>query len=337
MKYSIAYILLSLVLSGCDRTLSWGIFPETPVNLEFVNSSFDDTNSDLRVSSIFLNSELVFSTNRPNPNNTNDFNLILFTVGFNWDRKEDFLSVRDITPTHNIESIRFKSLKKLESSTNSHLNEKGPYSFFESPDNLALFFSRDVEGVYSIHVVTDKPVPALNAKSLPYLRILDQSSNEMYPCFYGREFKKGDVNGEGTPEKILFSSDRDGQFDIYEIDIPPGMTPLQFLADSSPKEVKKLMINTDSNDHMPFVLGDLLVFASDRPGGLGGFDLYCSKKTADGWSLPVNFGPGINSGYDEYRPIVSEAAMFQNNLMIFSSNRPGGKGGFDLYYVGIPK
>jgi len=28
---------------------------------------------------------------------------------------------------------------------------------------------------------------------------------------------------------------------------------------------------------------------------------------------------------------------FDNNFMLFSSNRPGGKGGFDLYYVGVKK
>ncbi|WP_075350432.1 PD40 domain-containing protein [Algoriphagus marinus] len=78
-------------------------------------------------------------------------------------------------------------------------------------------------------------------------------------------------------------------------------------------------------------------FASDRPGGLGGFDLYYSFKTASGWSDPVNFGPSINSAQDEYRPVVSDHPDFSNRLMIFSSNRPGGLGGFDLYYVGILK
>lgn len=88
---------------------------------------------------------------------------------------------------------------------------------------------------------------------------------------------------------------------------------------------------------MPFVYGDLLVFSSDRPGGFGGYDLYYSQKTANGWTVPINFGPKINSEFDEYRPVVSEQPEFSNRLMIFSSNRPGGLGGFDLYFVGIPK
>jgi hypothetical protein len=34
---------------------------------------------------------------------------------------------------------------------------------------------------------------------------------------------------------------------------------------------------------------------------------------------------------------VPAGEWFINDLMIFSSNRPGGKGGFDLYYAGIPR
>jgi Tol biopolymer transport system component len=160
----------------------------------------------------------------------------------------------------------------------------------------------------------------------------------MYPTFYGVNFQKGQEGvGQGAPQKMLFSSNRDGVFDIYEADIPSGKGMPEFLKDPSQKTVKKLNLNTSSNDHMPFVYGDLLVFSSDRPGGFGGYDLYYSQKTADGWTDPVNFGPKINSEFDEYRPVVSDHPEFANRLMIFSSNRPGGLGGFDLYFVGIEK
>ena len=51
------------------------------------------------------------------------------------------------------------------------------------------------------------------------------------------------------------------------------------------------------------------------------------------WSAPANFGPKINTEYDEYRPIIFSFEEVQKNLMIFSSDRPGGLGGFDLYMV----
>ncbi len=81
-----------------------------------------------------------------------------------------------------------------------------------------------------------------------------------------------------------------------------------------------------------------MVFASDREGGFGGFDLWYSVYNGQEWSAPVNLGGEINTEYDEYRPVVvSTEDSYVNDLMVFSSNRPGGKGGFDLYYVGVPK
>ena len=71
-----------------------------------------------------------------------------------------------------------------------------------------------------------------------------------------------------------------------------------------------------------------MVFTSDRAGGYGGFDLWYSSWDGQQWSAPVNFGGKINTEYDEYRPIVvsTDEKFFLNDLMIFSSDRPGGKG-----------
>jgi hypothetical protein len=81
-----------------------------------------------------------------------------------------------------------------------------------------------------------------------------------------------------------------------------------------------------------------MVFTSNREGGYGGYDLYyCCLDEEGQWSEPVNFGPEINSEADEFRPVVSPFGDFENDMMIFSSNREGGYGGFDLYYVGISK
>lgn len=333
MKKCLTILILAIVFNSCDRIkYPTGNYSETPINLDFLNSPYDDINSNTHFLGYGI--EFVFSTNRPNPH-SNDFRLLTYNIDISWDRKDGILSVKEVSSY--AERPNFLTLKRMAESTITNNNEKGPYSFNETNDNLALFFSRDMEGIYSINVVTEKPAPSLNNRTLSNFRILDESSNEMYPCFFGKEFMKGDVNGDGTPEKMLFSSDKGGQFDIYEVDIPEGMTPLEFLADNAPKEVRQLAINTSANDHMPFVLGDKLVFASDRPGGMGGYDLYYSKRTPDGWSSPINFGHPINSEFDEYRPIVSGSDWFLNNLMIFSSNRPGGKGGFDLYYVGVSK
>ena len=51
--------------------------------------------------------------------------------------------------------------------------------------------------------------------------------------------------------------------------------------------------------------------------------------------VPINLGPRINSSSDEYRPVIGFSESYTNYYLIFSSNRSGGKGGFDLYFTGI--
>ena len=86
-------------------------------------------------------------------------------------------------------------------------------------------------------------------------------------------------------------------------------------------------------------MGDVMVFTSDRPEGYGGYDLYYSLLENGTWSDPVNFGSRINTLHNEFRPVLKYFYYedFTNDFMLFSSDRPGGKGGFDLYYVGIPR
>ena len=50
--------------------------------------------------------------------------------------------------------------------------------------------------------------------------------------------------------------------------------------------------------------GDLY-FASDRPNGMGGFDLWVSVWNGEAWEAPVNLGAAVNSSNDENRPFVS--------------------------------
>jgi len=102
--------------------------------------------------------------------------------------------------------------------------------------------------------------------------------------------------------------------------------------------IKEAALSSGSDDKCPYIQGNRMVFTSDRPGGFGGFDLYYSVFTDGNWSDPVNFGDKINTPYNEYRPIVKTFDFeFTNDMMIFSSDRPGGLGGFDLYYVGIKR
>ncbi|MFT3885998.1 MAG: PKD domain-containing protein [Flavobacteriales bacterium] len=72
--------------------------------------------------------------------------------------------------------------------------------------------------------------------------------------------------------------------------------------------------------------GKRLVFASDRPGGSGGVDLYESTHTASGWSAPKNLGPGVNSARNDMFPFIAP-----NGVLYFASDREGGLGKLDIY------
>ncbi len=76
---------------------------------------------------------------------------------------------------------------------------------------------------------------------------------------------------------------------------------------------------------------EVMVFVSDREGGLGGSDLYrCSRPLASGdidFSLPVNLGPKINTPGDELTPFVNIA----DGRLYFSSNGHLNMGGFDIF------
>ena len=77
--------------------------------------------------------------------------------------------------------------------------------------------------------------------------------------------------------------------------------------------------------------GLVLFFHSDRPGGLGSRDLYVTTRvtTDDDWGTPANLGPTVNTSYQDDYPSISA----DSSTLFFSSNRPGGYGGRDIWVV----
>lgn len=73
--------------------------------------------------------------------------------------------------------------------------------------------------------------------------------------------------------------------------------------------------------------GNILYFASDKPGGYGGMDLYYSEKLPNGsWSQAINCGNQINTPYDDVFPIVRQDGKFY-----FASKGHIGMGGLDIF------
>jgi hypothetical protein len=87
-------------------------------------------------------------------------------------------------------------------------------------------------------------------------------------------------------------------------------------------------INTPANEGTPAVtpFGDFLYFASDRPGGAGGFDLFRVRLLANGaFGEPEPCGMQINSPFNELDPGLGMGG----HELVFSSDRPAFEAAFD--------
>ena len=72
----------------------------------------------------------------------------------------------------------------------------------------------------------------------------------------------------------------------------------------------------------------VIYFTSNRPGGFGGLDIWLSIiDNNNNFGIPINVGPNINSEYDEITPFYHH----EDSRLYYSSNRPLGIGGFDIY------
>lgn len=134
------------------------------------------------------------------------------------------------------------------------------------------------------------------------------------------------VSSDGS--KLYFASRRSGGkggSDIWmSVRLKSGRwSPAVNLGDS---------INTNGNEMAPFLHADgqTLYFSSDGHGGLGGYDLFISRKDFSGqWTKGKNIGYPINSPDDELNIFIN----LEGTKAWLSSNRSKGSGGFDVYVV----
>ena len=323
--------LLILILVSCDDprlNFDKGIIPPVAVNFSAVNSVYDDYNSDLEVTWASQEYSLIFSSSRNSRGQ--DFGFVGYRGDIFFDlRTGDFLM-----------SARTFDFEVLDA-INSNGNEFGPY--FTADPNLnpygswnigetqRFFYTSDIAGdqdIYCRYYSLDENRNFISVGDASPLTSLNTGHNEAYLTIHSGE--------DSGNELVYFCSDRDGTWDIWRAVSEEG----KLISESASAEVSKVTrLSGEADEKCPFVNGNIMVFASNREGGHGGFDLWYSLFDGQSWSDPVNFGDEINSEYDEFRPVIvpAEEGFFMNDLMIFSSDRPGGTGGFDLYYVGIKR
>jgi outer membrane protein OmpA-like peptidoglycan-associated protein len=111
--------------------------------------------------------------------------------------------------------------------------------------------------------------------------------------------------------------------DIYSCEKRPDGTwgepvPLPGIINSSFQE-KSISISKDEK---------ALYFTSNRPGGLGGTDIYRATKDSKGqWSNVKNLGPRINTPLNDDGPFID----YDGVTLYFSSQGHNGMGGYDIY------
>ena len=90
-------------------------------------------------------------------------------------------------------------------------------------------------------------------------------------------------------------------------------------------------VNTSAIEIMPTLSQDerTLYFVSNRAGGFDGTDIWVSRRASvhSPWETPVNLGAMINTPGNEADPALSN----DGRQLFFSSNRPGGFRGLDVY------
>jgi len=317
MKQFFSLILLSL-LTACPNHYDFDydiIITNTPTNLDKLNTAYDDYNSALPYE--YDRMDIYFSTNRKSSGN--DFDIIVKELDFSYHSEDDILNLYISNG-----GISPEESNLLLDKVNSENNELGPFSFRDDEDFIFMY-ATDFNDTFKINLVeyTNWNIGRASVISDPMeISGINDIGNNMYPSI-NQSFNE-----------MFFCSDRnDSVFNIYSA-IYNNEISKQTLIDGDIKSIQKeTKLSSAFDDKCPFIKDDIIVFASNRENGMGGYDLYFSYFENGSWTVPELFGENINSEYDDYRPIVFQ--MLGYNLMIFSSNRPGGKGGYDLYIVNI--
>lgn len=326
MKQAATILIITLILFGCfpidpDYEFEYEtIITDTPTNLEKLNTTNDDYNSDLPYPA--ARSEIYFSSNRNSGGD--NYDIIFKDIDISYHERDNILNF-SIPTNDTYSSFQTKLLPFI----NSQNDELGPYSFFGANGWDYFFYANNETGNFDIKFVH---TPRLDwgtyaGQQRLYgpssVTVANSDSDDLYPTI------------TQDKSKLLFCSNRENDlFDIYSLDLNSEVLLHDDLTSTNSVQIRKeSVLSSTSNDKCPSINGNLIVFTSDRDGGYGGYDLYYSQFINNQWSIPVNFGDKINSSSDEYRPITFTFNGI--DLMIFSSNRSGGKGGFDLYSVKI--
>lgn len=202
---------------------------------------------------------------------------------------------------------------------NSDSNNETP---FISADGKTILFSSDRPGGFSPPITSD------GKKRITYDIYISHFVNGKWT---EPELLPGTVNTNMNERSPGLS--RDGKT-LYFTRWPynnPGKSKIYSATLDGSKyiDVKELpaIINSGNFEigFRPSYSSNRYFFSSRKKGGSGGWDIYYTTLTEQGFTVPVNAGPDINTPYDELYYSESKTNT------VFCSDKAGGFGGFDLY------
>jgi hypothetical protein len=315
-------LLTSVMLINCKKTddpykFPIGVFPDSVINLAGLNSAYDDYNST--VSGISGDLPVVFSSNRRSQGGQFDLEQGLIT--FIFDKADGSFEI-------NSGMMQDAFIKNLIAKSETAENDFGPYRVFSITDGMEYFILSSVNGEGNLDLKYCTNLP-------PFGTIIPEVFGPYPIGLLNSPFDDAYLTFDTDLDTAYFISNPEANFDIYLMERPSGQDIGTWFNSDFSQSAKVDSINSPGDDKCPIVHNKMLVFTSNRPGGYGGYDLYYSVFRNGNWNAPVNLGAGINTASDEYRPVIGFHEDFSNIFMIFSSNRPGGMGGFDLYFTGL--
>ncbi|EDP70050.1 outer membrane protein, peptidoglycan-associated lipoprotein [Flavobacteriales bacterium ALC-1] len=238
---------------------------------------------------------------------------------YSWN-KEPFLDLFQISITENNDSFSYDSPSEIKGeNVNTDYHEA---SIAITNDGKTLYFTRD--NINKRNRLQYDKEGTTHLKIYKAELVNGQWTNVEELPFNDDVFSTGHPALSPDNKTLYFVSDREGgigQTDIYSVDINNGDTY------GEPKNLGE-KINTEGREMFPFVSNDnTLYFSSDGYLNLGLLDIFKSNILKEDRSEPKNLGAPYNSGYDDFAFYVDSTSQ----KGYFSSNRPNGKGGDDIY------
>ena len=266
----VLWILVIPVLVSCKKSenpivFEKGIFPDTLLPLTGLNSAYDDYNLNIYMLNNYL--PLIFSSNRSS--NGEQFDLVQGVVTYMFDQTSGDFQLQS-------ENNNDPFFSELTARLSTDGNDFGPYRLYSALDGYeyTIVSSVNANGNLDFNYVMNLPyfgvvVPAVTGP-FPATK-LNSASNDAYLCF--------DTNQDSA----YYTSDADGDFNIYVLKRDPLIKIETWLNSDREAPLKVNPLNSADNDKCPFIFRKIMVFASDREGGFGGYDLYYSRlKTVTG-------------------------------------------------------